>query len=149
MPKLTKDKIKEVENALLNYPTATDAELAKRTGVVRQTISKVRAQVDMRYDIEFVKVSAGRFIKKFEETGDYWEHQIEKLEDLKTKQKTVLRQGESGGWFEDTVDLSPMEILAIEREQARIKKDILMVASQGRIREVIKLLRAGEVKMFT
>lgn len=146
MPKLPAAKEKQLKDAILTYPTKSDRQIGKMVGLSHPAVANMRSHMDLRYDSEFIQATAGMFIKAFGSAADYWTEQINKLEVLKKSKKNVVRQNtESGGYFKAEVPLEPMEILAIERMQSDLKSKILYQASQGQVREVIKLMRSGQL----
>ena len=71
---------------------------------------------------------------------------IDELEGMKNQKKTVVKQNsDTGGYFSAVVDLDPMEKLALIKEQAELRAKILFLASQGEVREVIKIMRTGQL----
>ena len=72
--------------------------------------------------------------------------QISELEDLK-KSTQILQSinKETGDIIEREVELSPMDKLAINKQQADLQAKILFLASQGEARTVIRMMRNGEL----
>lgn len=145
MSKLTKKKLQEIDDILLQFPTLTNTAIAKKLNLSEPTISNYRKARDIKIDQEFIAITAGKFIKTFQTAHDYWNKQITRLEDLKTHTKTIFKVGKGGKKYPETVALEPMDILAIEKEQANLMERILFLASQGEVREVIKVMRVGKL----
>lgn len=140
MKKLSK-KHRLVKEAFLRYPTKSDNDIAKITGISQPQISKYRKEYSINIDQEFIAITAGKFIMEFSQAADYWKLQIEELELLKSSKKTIFKTGADGQKFPDEVDLEPMDILAICKQQTVLREKILFLAAQGEVREVIKVMR--------
>jgi len=141
-----KDKVLDLID---RFPTMTNRHIAKDANCNETTVAKYRKQMDLKYDSEFVRIVAGKFIKAYGRAEEYWLHQITKLEELKNSTHTIyIKNEETGGTFEKEVPLSPMEKLAIDKHQTELQKNILFLASQGEVREVIKIMRMGKIPML-
>lgn len=131
MKKLTqKPKILDLIN---RFPAKTNRAIAKETGCNRTTVAKYRKEIDLKYDSEFVKAVAGKFIKAFGRAEEYWLNQITELEELKNTKK---------------VNENPMGILAICKQQSVLQEKILYLASTGGVRQVINMMRVGKIPML-
>ena len=149
MKKLSK-KQQACKDAFLKYPTKSDNEIAKIIGVSQPVVSKYRREHDLAIDTEFIAITAGKFIHEFSQASDHWKVLIEELEALKNGKKTIIKQNaETGGFFKSEVDLEPLDKLQIIREQANLRSRILFLASQGEVREVIKVMRSGQLPSLT
>jgi len=147
--KLTLDTENNIKDQIDRFPTKTDTQIAKETGCNRTTVAKYRKAMDLKYDTEFVKIVAGKFIKAYGRAEEYWLNQITRLEELKNSTHTIyIKNEKTGGSFEKEVPLSPMEKLAIDKHQTELQKNILYLASQGEVREVIKIMRMGKIPML-
>lgn len=145
MKKLSK-KLQAAKAAFLKYPTKSDNEIARLTGISQPMISKYRKEYDLQVDSEFIAIVAGKFISEFGQAADHWKQLINELEEIKAGQKLVVKQNQdTGGYFTAKVDLDPLEKLQIIREQANLRGKILFLASQGEVREVIKVMRIGKL----
>lgn len=144
MKKLS-EKHKRCKEAFLKYPTKSDTEIGKIIGVSQPIVSKYRKEYSLQIDTEFVAIIAGKFIMEFGQAVDHWKLLIDEIEENKHKKKTIVRQNPEGGYFTSEVELEPMEILAMEKEQANLRARILFLASQGEVREVIKIMRTGQL----
>lgn len=132
--------------AFIKYPAKSDNEIAKITKISQPMISKYRKKHSLLIDQEFISIVAGKFIMEFGHAIDHWKLLINELEKLKTGKKQVLKQNsETGGFFEEKVPLDPLEKLQIIKEQANLRSRILFLASQGEVREVIKVMRSGNL----
>lgn len=131
MRKLTLDTENNIKDQIDRFPTKTDKQIAIETGCNRITVAKYRKQMDLKYDSEFVRIVAGKFIKAYGRAEEYWLNQITRLEELKTAQ-----------------DVTIMDKLAIEKHQSELQVKILFLASQGEVREVIKIMRMGKIPML-
>ncbi len=127
----------KVLDLINRFPTKTDRQIALETGCHRVTVGKYRKDLDLKYDSEFVKIVAGKFIKAYGRAEEYWLKQIDRLEELKTSTTG-----------EEDVSLSPMEILAIEKHQSELHEKVLFLASQGEVRQVIRIMRMGKIPML-
>lgn len=146
MRKLSIEKEKAMREAFLKYPTKSDQELHRMTKISQPTISKYRKEYSLQIDTEFVAIVAGKFILEFGQAVDHWKLLIDELETLKNGKKTVIKQNtETGGFFKAEVDLEPLDKLALIKEQSNLRARILFLASQGEVREVIKVMRTGQL----
>lgn len=149
MKKLSKKKL-AARDAFLKYPTKSDNDIAKITGISQPMISTYRKEYNISIDKEFIAIVAGKFIMEFGQAVDHWKILIEELEALKGGKKTVIKQNsETGGFFQAQVDLEPLEKLQLIKEQAVLRSRILFLASQGEVREVIKVMRTGQLPLLT
>lgn len=149
MKKLSKKKL-AARDAFLKYPTKSDNDIAKITGISQPMISTYRKEYNISIDKEFIAIVAGKFIMEFGQAVDHWKILIEELEILKGGKKTVIKQNsETGGFFQAQVDLEPLEKLQLIKEQAVLRSRILFLASQGEVREVIKVMRTGQLPLLT
>lgn len=145
MRKLSK-KQQTAKVAFLKYPTKSDNEIARITGISQPMISQYRKQYNIAIDKEFIAIVAGKFISEFGQAVDHWKILIDELEAIKGLKKTVVKQNtDTGGYFSAQVELEPMEKLQLIREQANLRSRILFLASQGEVREVIKVMRTGQL----
>ncbi len=145
MKKLSKKK-QAAKEAFLKYPTKSDNDIAKITGISQPMISTYRKEYNISIDKEFIAIVAGKFIMEFGHAVDHWKILIDELEALKGGKKTVIKQNsETGGFFQAQVDLEPLEKLQLIKEQATLRSRILFLASQGEVREVIKVMRTGQL----
>lgn len=149
MKKLSKKKL-AARDAFLKFPTKSDNDIAKITGISQPMISTYRKEYNISIDKEFIAIVAGKFIMEFGQAVDHWKILIEELEILKGGKKTVIKQNsETGGFFQAQVDLEPLEKLQLIKEQAVLRSRILFLASQGEVREVIKVMRTGQLPLLT
>lgn len=149
MKKLSKKKL-AARDAFLKFPTKSDNDIAKITGISQPMISTYRKEYNISIDKEFIAIVAGKFIMEFGQAVDHWKILIEELEILKGGKKTVIKQNsETGGFFQAQVDLEPLEKLQLIKEQATLRSRILFLASQGEVREVIKVMRTGQLPLLT
>lgn len=146
MRKLLAEKETAMKKAFLNYPLKSDNDIAKITGISQPTISKYRKKYHLEIDSEFIAMVAGKFIVEFSQAKEHWKELIQEIELIKKKKKTVVKQNqETGGYFSAEVELDPLEQLQLIREQANLRARILFLASQGEVREVIKVMRTGQL----
>lgn len=131
------------------FPTKTNKAIAKETNCNRSTVAKYRKTLDLKYDTEFVKIVAGKFIHACGRAEEYWLNQIDRLEELKNSTSTVhIKNEETGDSFEKEMSLPPMEKLAIEKHQSDLHEKILYLALQGEVRQVIRIMRMGKLPML-
>lgn len=146
MRKLLAEKEQAMKKAFLNYPLKSDNDIAKITGISQPTISKYRKKYHLEIDTEFIAMVAGKFIVEFSQAKEHWKELIQEIEVIKKKKKTVVKQNqETGGYFSAQVELDPLETLQLIKEQANLRARILFLASQGEVREVIKVMRTGQL----
>lgn len=133
-----------VRDAFLKNPTKSDNDIAKITGVSQPSVSQYRKKYDLEIDAEFIAIVAGKFISDYGKARDHWLSLIDEIEENKHKTKTVvlIKDGKS---VKAEIPLEPMEILAMEKEQANLREKILYLAGQGEVREIIRIMRAGTV----
>ena len=136
---------KNLRKSFLIYPSYNDAQIARLVKVSEPTAQKYREEYLSKMDVEFIKMTAGRFIMEFGEASDYWKLQIDELETLKVSKKTIYKTGSEGQKYQQEVELEPMEILAISKQQTLLREKILFLAAQGEVREVIKVMRSGKL----
>lgn len=127
MSKLQQKTKDDMKAAFLQYPTKTNNQLSKMLKINHVTIGKYRKEYALQIDTEFVAIVAGKFITEFGQAIDHWKLQMERLEELMKKSETS------------------MEKLAIERHITKLRENILLLASQGEVREVIKVMRTGQL----
>lgn len=143
-------KRKDIVLDLINrFPTTTNRDIAKKAECNENTVARYRKELDLKYDSEFVKIVAGKFIKAYGRAEEYWLKQIDRLEVLKNSTHTIwIKNEKTGGSFEKEVELSPMEKLAIEKHQSELHEKVLFLASQGEVRQVIRIMRMGKIPML-
>lgn len=138
------------QEAFLKHPTKSDNDIAKITGISQPMISKYRKMYTILIDQEFIAITAGKFIQEFAQAADHWKILIDELEALKQGKKTIIKQNpETGGYFKSEVDLEPLDKLALIKEQSNLRARILFLASQGEVREVLKVMRTGQLPSIT
>ena len=141
-----KDKVLDLIN---RFPNKTNRAIAKEAECNEITVGKYRKDMDLKYDTEFIKIVAGKFIHAYGRAEEYWIKQIDRLEELKNSTHIIYIKNEStGGSFEKEIPLSPMEKLAIEKHQSDLHEKILYLASQGEVRQVIRIMRMGKLPML-
>ena len=145
MVKLSIKTLEGLKKLFLRHPTKSDRDIAKVSGISYTTISKYRKLYDEQVDQEFIAITAGKFISEFGKAIDYWKLQIDELEELKSRTKTVFKMGKNKKKYAEQVELEPMDILAICKQQAELRKYIIFLGSQGEVREVIKVMRSGKL----
>ena len=146
MSKLSLVREKAMRDAFLKYPTKSDQAISKIVKISQPTISKYRKEYALSIDSEFIAIVAGKFIQEFGHAIHHWSNLIEELEILKGTKKTIFKQNEkTKGYFTEEVSLDAMEKLQLVKEQANLRARILFLASQGEVREVIKLMRGGQL----
>lgn len=145
MAALSINRQKILHDAFLKYPTKSDQQISKIISVSQPTVSKYRKEYLISIDTEFIAIIAGKFISEFGQAMDHWKLLIDEIEDLKKQSKTIMLKDENGNYYEEDVDLSPLEKLPLIHEQAQLREKILFLASQGEVREVIKLMRVGKL----
>jgi len=148
MRKLATETEKELKDILNKFPSYQDTQIANKLNISRMTVAKYRNQIAGKYDSEFVKIVAGKFIAAYGQASNYWNLQITELEELKNSKKTIYKTGNEGQKYPEEVDLEPMDILAICKQQAELQKMILVLAGQGEVREVIRIMRSGKIPML-
>ena len=112
---------------MLHYPTLTDEQIGDKLNVSRSSIWRIRSKSMIAIDRELSKKVAGKFLTEFQLASDYFKSQITRLEHLK----------------QQTDEIS--EILAIEKQQTELWKNILFFARQGEAIEVMRLMQSGRI----
>jgi hypothetical protein len=137
---------KAVYKDVLTYPTRTNQEHADSLGVSVSTIKRAKKKLLLALDYEIARSIAGKFLADFQQASDYFKLQIERLEELKDKEKTVFFKGPEGQSVPKTVPLEAMDLLAIEKHQTELWKDIVFLARQSEAVEIIKGIQDGRIK---
>lgn len=160
MPKkIAKEKIEDIKTQFLEYPDKSNKDIAKEFKISATKVDEMRREYNVHYDVEFMKATAGQFIKAYGEATQYWLAQISRLEAEKVElrkllgeKKTIFKKLESGQSFPEEAPLDPRDkaliiekIVNIEKQQSDIHSKILFQAGQGKAREVIKLMRSGKL----
>jgi len=145
MGRLSEEKQKLMEDAFLKYPMKSDCEISKITKISQPTIGKHRKKHALSVDTQFISMVAGKFIYEFSQAINHWKLLIQEIEDLKDSKKTIFKKGTDGNYYPEEVDLEAIDKLALIKEQANLRARILFLASQGEVREVIKLMRSGQL----
>jgi len=149
MRKLAPEKEKLLRDTLNKFPKYNDVQIGNQLDINRMTVGKYRKEMNLKYDTQFVRIVAGKFIAAYGCATDYWNSQITELEELKNSKHTIyIKNEKTGGSFEKEVPLSPMETLAICKQQAELQKMVLVLAGQGEVREVIRIMRSGKIPML-
>lgn len=146
--KLTPEVEKRLRDILHQFPSYQDIQIARNLKITRKTVAKYRHEVSGQYDDAFVKIVAGKFIVAYGYASDYWNSQITELEELKNSKKIISKIDSEGQKHTEELDLEPMEILAICKQQAELQKMILVLAGQGEVREVIRIMRTGKIPIL-
>lgn len=136
---------------ILEFPAASDYVIAdKLKGVSRSTVYRARNKLVKAIDYELAKQVAGKFLVDFQMASDYFKLQIERLEKLKEKTKIIQRNNVTTGKVESNeVPLDPIDILAIEKQQSELWKNILFLARQGEAIEVMRIMGNGRFSKVT
>ena len=142
-----KAELKElIYREILEHPTLSDYQLSAKLNVSRPTVWRVRNKLIGAIDYELAKKVAGKFLTDFQMASDYFKLQIERLEKLKTQSKTIQRNNMSTHEIETKeVPLDPIDILAIEKQQSELWKNILFLARQGEAVEVMRIIGNGRI----
>lgn len=145
--KLKEEKKLQVYRTIIEHPALSDYEVAdKLKGVSRSTVNLCRKQFIEKLDYELARNVAGKFLADFQQASDYFKVQIERLENLKKEKKTIQRNNVTTGKIESKkIELEPMDILAIEKQQTELWKNIIFLARQSEAVEVMKLIQNGRI----
>ena len=142
--KLSIEKQNMLKNLFLLHPTKSDMALHLISGVSRRALAGYRKVYSEQIDQEFVSMTAGKFIYEFGSAIDYWKLQIDELEKLKYKKQDMRFKKDN----RPKIPLPPMEILAICKHQTKLREDIVLLGSQGEVREVLKIMRSGKLPVL-
>ena len=145
--KLKEEKKLEVYRTIVEHPALSDYEVAdKLKGVSRSTVNLCRKQFIEKLDYELARNVAGKFLADFQQASDYFKIQIDRLEDLKKKKKFMARNNNETKEIETfEVELDPIDILSIEKQQTELWKNIIFLARQSEAVEVMKLIQNGRI----
>ena len=87
-----KAELKElVYKEILEHPTLSDYQISAKLNVSRPMVWRIRNKLIGAIDYELAKKVAGKFLVDFQMASDYFKLQIERLETLKTQNKTIQR----------------------------------------------------------
>jgi len=145
---MTIEAQKKLRDLFLLHPTKSNLALCKLSGETRALVKKYRDIYDEQIDQEFISMTAGKFINEFGKAIDYWKLQINELEELKNRTKTIFKINDKKKRYSESVPLDPMDILSICKQQAELRKYIIFLGSQGEVREVIKIMRSGKLPVI-
>lgn len=144
------NKLKEtVYKHILTYPTKSDYQIAEDLAVSRSRVYQIRKQLFIAIDHELARNVAGKFLADFQMASDYFKTQIERLEELKDSTRLVFHDTKDKGKFTTREPIGPMGILALEKHQTELWKDILFLARQGEAIEVIRAIQDGRLSEIT
>ncbi len=144
--KLKEEKKLEVYRTIVEHPALSDYEVAdKLKGVSRSTVNLCRKQFIEKLDYELARNVAGKFLADFQQASDYFKIQIDRLENLKKEKKILHEYDEQGNKIAGETDLEPLDILAIEKQQTELWKNIIFLARQSEAVEVMKLIQNGRI----
>jgi len=130
---------------ILDHPTWTDRQIGEHLNLSRSSVWRVSCKIISAIDYELAKKVAGKFLADFQMATDYFKTQMERLEQLKEQTKTMHHSTKDGGTFVTDEKLSPLDILAIEKQQTELWKNILFIARQGETVEVMRLIQNGRI----
>ena len=144
---LKEEKKNQIYKTIVEHPALSDYEVARKIkGVSRSTVQRSRLKFIEKLDYELAKNVAGKFLADFQQASDYFKLQIERLENLKKEKKTIQRNNMTTGKVETKkIDLEPMDVLAIEKQQTELWKNIIFLARQSEAVEVMKLIQNGRI----
>ncbi|GEM_PF-3612110 len=145
---------KVVYQTILTYPTKSDYEIAdhlneQKYNVNRSLVYRTRNKLVGAIEYTLAQKVAGKFLADFQMASDYFKLQIERLENLKSRKQTIFKKAPEGHMYPEEVDLGPMEILAIEKQQTELWKNIIFLARQGEAIEVMRLIQNGRIPIPT
>jgi|APSaa5957512535_1039671.scaffolds.fasta_scaffold03090_7 hypothetical protein len=142
---MNKEVKRQCYKLMLTKPSWSDPQIAKSLGISRGVVFRTRKTLLSTIDYELAQNVAGKFLVEFQMASDYFKLQIERLDELKEQKNTVLLKD---GSIEE-IPLNPLEILAIEKQQTELWKNIIEFASQGEAVEVMRLIRDGKIQPLT
>jgi len=114
---------------MLTKPSLSDPQIAKSLGVSRGLGFRTRKSLLSTIEYELAQNVAGKFLTEFQMASDYFKLQIERLEDLKLQKNRVLLK--DGSVIE--MEISTMEVLAIEKQQTELWKNIELIPKPSNI----------------
>lgn len=122
-----------------------DRQIGEHLNLSRSSVWRVRCKIISTIDYKLAKKVAGKFLADFQMATDYFKTQIERLEQLKEQTKAVHHYTKDGRAFTTDEELSPLDILAIEKQLTELWKNILFIARQGEAVEVMRLIQNGRI----
>ena len=137
----SKEIRRQCYEVMITKPSWSDYEIARNLNLSQTFVYKQRQKLLLTIDYELAKNIAGKFLVQFQMASDYFKLQISRLDELKTKKNNVLLK--DGTMIK--VELNPLEILAIEKQQTDLWIKIIEFASQGEAVEVMRLIRDGKI----
>lgn len=140
---------KKIYTIMITYPTRSDYEIGRVLHIPRSTVWTFRKSLISAIDYQLARNVAGKFLTEFQMATDYFKLQIERLENLKEKKKTIFKKGDEGQSYAEEISLEPLDILQIEKQQTELWKNILFLARQGEAVEVMRLIQNGRIKQLT
>lgn len=140
MKKLTK-KQETIRELLLQYPTATNAQIAEKANCTEMYVSTLKKQYIDGIDRAFVEATVATFIAEIGQAKDHWKKLISEIEELKSTKKTIFKKGADGQTYPEKIDLEPHDKLALIQEQARLRERIVYIGGQTEIRHIIQAIR--------
>lgn len=134
-----------VLDLIIRFPAKTNKSIAKETNCNEHTVAKYRKEIDMKYDTEFVRVVAGKWIKHYSLAADLFLKYITQIEEYKESgtRTVVTKEGES------TIPLSGMEKGQLTKIQSDILTKLCEDAGSGEVRDVIRMMRVGKIPSYT
>jgi len=130
---------------LIHFPTKTDKQIAIETGCDRHTVAKYRKETDLKYDSEFVKIVAGKWIKYYGMAAELLFKYISQIEEYKETGKKIIITKEG----DKEIPLSGMEKGQLTKIQGDLVTKLCEDAGNGEVREVIRMLRNGKIPDYT
>ena len=134
LPVIKQSMLDQIER----YPLKSAREIGKIVGCDPKTVLEYRKKLDIKYDEEFVKITAGKWIKYFGLAAKLYMQYIGELEEYKKETRTVVTKEGT-----EEVDLSPLEKTQIVVAQTNILTKLCEDAGNGEIRQVIRTMRNG------
>ncbi len=145
MPKLTSDKEKLLRDTLIRFPAYTDKKIATQLSLNRTTVAKYRKNMDLKYDSDFISITAGKWIKYYNLASDLFLKYITQIEEYKESgTKTIVVDKGTV-----KIPLSGMEKGQLTKIQGDILTKLCEDAGNGEVREVIRMMRVGKIPTLT
>ena len=142
---LHSNKEKQLRDMLHSFPSYTDVKIANNLKVNKVTVAKYRKEIDVKYDAEFIQITAGKWIKYYGLAAELLLKYITQLEEYKTNgTRTIILNNETM-----EIPLSGIEKGQLIKTQADILTKLCEDAGNGELREVIRMMRSGKVPTIT
>lgn len=145
MRKLAPKIQKELKDVIIRFPLKTNVQIAKELQCDKTTVAKYRKEIDIKYDSEFVKIVAGKWIKYYGMAAELLFKYITQIEEYKESGKKTIITKEGT----ENIPLNGIEKGQLTKIQGDLVTKLCEDAGNGEVREVIRMLRNGKIPNYT